>query len=236
VAQALLQREQRMIQFEVPIIDTGPSIYGLMSYPDLELRYIGYTSKSVNARFKQHMLAAKRGNRLPVYDWIRKVHRTGRTIIPAILRVNANFYKDEQECISITKRAGHRLLNMTTGGIGAPGAKHTAEYCQKISKRTKEFWGNSENRVKRIKSMQGVKKSKEHLEKLKLRLTALNKTPEHIEKSRKGKLGVSLSEEHKKKLRAARALRPTITEQERTKLKQAAAKRVRDSKGHFIRG
>ena len=48
-------------------------IYGLLDPRENELRYVGKTHKRRELRLEEHILAAKNGERAPVYVWIRSL-------------------------------------------------------------------------------------------------------------------------------------------------------------------
>jgi hypothetical protein len=51
-------------------------IYGLADPNTRQIRYIGKTSQTAEARFSHHLWAAKRGNPAPLYEWIRGLQPT----------------------------------------------------------------------------------------------------------------------------------------------------------------
>lgn len=107
-------------------------VYAL-SHPDTnEIRYIGQTIKTIERRFSCHLCKAKSGIKWPVYDWIRKLLKNNK--IPKIFVISNNAKWNETESIYIKhfKSIGFRLLNITLGGGGQLGMKHSKKSIEKM--------------------------------------------------------------------------------------------------------
>lgn len=130
--------------------------------------------------------------------------------------------------------------NMTLGGDGAAGTKHTEEFNRKISERMKEnnpAWNMTDEwRLHIGDSQRGKKMSQEFCKKTSERMKANNpmKNPDVAAKSAAAQKGKHLSEEQKKKISESQKGK-VVTDETKMKLKENAAKRRRDSKGHFIK-
>lgn len=104
-------------------------IYGVRTWDDPEIRYVGMTTVSVGVRERQHFKAAASGaKKTPFYDWLTK-HRDDAFAIP--LAFVGTGFSDlahaEQEWIVALRADGHRLLNLTEGGMGPNGHVWTSE-------------------------------------------------------------------------------------------------------------
>lgn len=94
----------------------------------------------------------------------------------------------EKDLITLYKSIGHELCNLSYGGEGPSGRKHTDEWKLAISKKLK---GRklSEKTIEKIRKFHlgkkwalGYKKTPEQIEKTRLALKGKKKTPEHISK------------------------------------------------------
>lgn len=93
----------------------GPSIYALCSPETGELRYIG-KANNPKKRLASH-LRASRSRETPVYDWMRKLARTG--LIPEMVVLAedcADWQSEERRLIREARNSGYRLLNVADGG------------------------------------------------------------------------------------------------------------------------
>lgn len=102
-----------------------------------EVRYVGKTVGTPWHRVRAHAYAAKRGTpRLPVLRWLRKQIDAGNPYhIRHLERVPPGVDWAERERFWIAKyRAdGVRLLNLTEGGDGLAGHRHTQAHKDKIA-------------------------------------------------------------------------------------------------------
>jgi hypothetical protein len=55
-------------------------VYGLIDPRDYRLRYVGRTSQRMDKRLEQHIGAAQRGAKSPVYRWIRELLPPNRAL------------------------------------------------------------------------------------------------------------------------------------------------------------
>ena len=130
--------------------------------------------------------------------------------------------------------------NMTLGGDGGAGTKHTEEFKEKISERMKKnnpAWNMTDEwRLHIGYSQRGKKMSQEFCKKTSERMKNNNpmKNPEVAAKHAAALKGKHLSEEHKKKISEYQKGK-VVTDETKIKMKENATKRHRDSKGHFIK-
>ena len=112
------------------------SIYGLFDPRTHELRYVGQTSKTLLMRLTGHLRTAAAGVQQSVAVWVRGLLDCGPRAFPEIdlLEETAQEKADkaEQFWIGYFRMVGSELLNVTNGGRGAPGMRHTAESRAKI--------------------------------------------------------------------------------------------------------
>jgi hypothetical protein len=105
-------------------------VYGLVSSHEPErVRYIGQTTLLPAVRLRIHLQSAKRRPRQAVQRWINKHLADGHTILMLILKTDAEYHRDEQAMISAYRAAGADLMNLTDGGEGVFGYRHTPEEC-----------------------------------------------------------------------------------------------------------
>lgn len=107
-------------------------IYGLY-VANGDIRYVGLTTR-VAVRLRQHQRAAATGVNLPVYRWMRK---HGEDSVCIRILSYALTFDDLKRCemwwIAELKSIGHELLNLTDGGEGVLGWKHSAETRARIA-------------------------------------------------------------------------------------------------------
>lgn len=97
-------------------------VYGLYSDSDKIIRYVGLTTRSAESRFREHLSDSRLRQTYPVHKWINK-HNDVKMVI-----LHDNLTNEEakaQEIIEIASRTN--LLNLSSGGEGFYGYKHTEE-------------------------------------------------------------------------------------------------------------
>jgi len=115
-------------------------IYSLEDPTTNEIRYIGYTKKSLKQRLKQHLdnvREAEKGNRPWNHrlSWIKSLQ--SKPIITEICTVEAEYVCEEEiYWVSQFKTWGFRLVNLTEGGDGGnTWAMHSDARKKEISKK-----------------------------------------------------------------------------------------------------
>lgn len=100
-------------------------VYLASAFDSEEIRYVGITTKTVRERRAQHWKAARSGRKTPFYDWLRLwesdedvYFRSAELVMGEELE---NLGTAEQQWIADLKNQGHRLLNLTDGGLGPRG-------------------------------------------------------------------------------------------------------------------
>jgi hypothetical protein len=104
-------------------------VYGVRLIDTVEYRYVGQTINKAEVRFKGHRKVALAGRKTPFYDWLRKFD-------PAEVQVDMlqEIYTSLEDLgdaeifwIAGLREDGHRLLNLTDGGLGPTGYVQSAE-------------------------------------------------------------------------------------------------------------
>ena len=110
-----------------------PYIYALCDPDTQEVRYVGKT-KSIQERYKAHLTSQSSANTHRKY-WIRSLRKQGKKpLIKVLEEVDASIWKErERWWIAEMRQQGARLTNLTDGGEGTNGYKHTPETKAKIS-------------------------------------------------------------------------------------------------------
>lgn len=90
------------------------------------MRYIGQTKKSLERRLYLHIWKSLKGNyKSYLYDWIRSVYANGFEVKVGLLVDGAIWNITEMEQIKKYKDLGYKLTNLTDGGGGCLGIRHT---------------------------------------------------------------------------------------------------------------
>jgi hypothetical protein len=110
-------------------------VYGLFDPITNKLRYVGYTSKSLDERLSGHLRQKRRNHRT---NWLKSLKAK-----PIIKQLDYSddyneIIKKEIFWIRFFKKKGCNLVNATDGGEGLQGYKFTNEQKMMISERTKE--------------------------------------------------------------------------------------------------
>ncbi|MGW6128467.1 NUMOD3 domain-containing DNA-binding protein [Cellulomonas sp. NPDC055163] len=102
-------------------------VYGVRLASTPEFRYVGITTAGARRRFGQHVTKARNGIRTPFYDWLRK-HEHDDVVWEVLETVRTDLHalgEAEIVWISLARSAGHRLLNVSEGGLGPTGVVWT---------------------------------------------------------------------------------------------------------------
>lgn len=171
-----------------------------------EKRYVGQTH-DIQFRFEEEIREAqntKKKCNCHRCNWIRKVFKNNGKIDIVILEKCTEKTINDLEIfwISELRKQGHRLTNMTEGGEGVRGWKHTEialskmrgrkmpkEWCEAISRRFKGRVISEEHRRNLGNSLKGKSFSKEHKRKLSEASKGKPKSKEFIEHLRKVNTG-----------------------------------------------
>lgn len=172
-------------------------IYTLHDPDTLEVRYVGFTSKSLEDRIKKHIRCSSEEH-THKSRWIKSIIRNGK--IPAILLVEnvftENWKERERFWISHFRKAGCDLTNSCDGGEGVINPSDEARLKMRAAKVGKKF--SEETRSKMSSARRGVARTPET--RAKIGKAARNRSPETMEKLRKASTGRIHSDETRQKL------------------------------------
>lgn len=104
-------------------------VYGVRLRESDEYRHVGLTTKTATRRLRQHLRNARDGKKTPFCDWLRK-HGEAAVVIDVLETVVGELDglgESEIEWIDFLRATGHRLLNISDGGLGPTGVAWTAE-------------------------------------------------------------------------------------------------------------
>jgi len=104
-------------------------VYGVRIARTHEFRYVGITTAGAQRRFGQHLAKARASVRTPFYDWLRK-HKSEDVVWEVLETVRSDLAalgEAEIVWIALMRSTGHRLLNVSAGGLGPTGVVWTAE-------------------------------------------------------------------------------------------------------------
>jgi hypothetical protein len=118
-------------------INNEYKIYSLSDPRTDEIRYIGFTSKSLDYRLRHHIIHANshRSN-THVLNWIRELLRENlspKINLLEIVPIGESWKLRETYWIAEGRRRGWDLTNLTNGGDGRPGCKLSDEAKKHIS-------------------------------------------------------------------------------------------------------
>lgn len=108
-------------------------IYVLLDPLTGEIRYVGFTSRTLKARLKQH-LAKKKGKYSHRIAWVKYLVRRGlQPVMQQLQEVpDSEWRAAERYWVSYFRSIGCPLTNATDGGDGTIGYKHSDESKEKM--------------------------------------------------------------------------------------------------------
>lgn len=116
-------------------METKHVVYAIFNIdlPDT-IRYVGMTSKGEDWRFRGHWKDVRRGRKTKVHNWMRKYgpQQVGIRVIE-VYGSREDCVRGEIEWIAKLREIGQADLNLTDGGEGTYGFKHSDEYRKKRS-------------------------------------------------------------------------------------------------------
>lgn len=112
------------------------TIYAIKLKNDDIYRYVGLSIQP-HIRFRQHINSSKRNSSLPIHNFIRKYGEENIEWVELESVVESKLKRAEQRWIVKLKKDGHDLLNLTDGGEGTFGFRHSDEQKAKWSKMRK---------------------------------------------------------------------------------------------------
>lgn len=104
-------------------------VYGVRLRESDEYRYVGLTTKTATRRLRQHLRNARDEKKTPFCDWLRKHGEDAVTVdVLEVVRADLDSLgESEIEWIDFLRVTGHRLLNVSEGGLGPTGVVWTPE-------------------------------------------------------------------------------------------------------------
>lgn len=106
-------------------------VYAARRFESPEFRYVGITTKSTEMRRRQHLKSARAGKKTPFYDWLRTMETDEDVYFQPMELVTGAELEElgvaEQRWIAELRGNGHRLLNLSEGGLGPRGHVWTDE-------------------------------------------------------------------------------------------------------------
>lgn len=106
-------------------------VYGVQKMGSDEYRYVGLTTKTIARRKSEHFTAAARGRKTPFADWLLVQPDREAAYFRSLEVVMGDDLDElgraEERWIAKLRGEGHRLLNLTDGGLGPKGLQWTAE-------------------------------------------------------------------------------------------------------------
>jgi len=158
------------------------TVYGLVDPRTHKIRYIGVTCRLAK-RYQAHLCVAPKG-RTHCARWIRSLLALGLRPLQITLDVitDGRWQEAEKRHIEKQRLAGSNLTNLTDGGEGVPGRKHTTEAKAKISAAHKGRKGKPltpEAKAKLIAANLGRKPSNECRAKISASKTGRRLSPKH---------------------------------------------------------
>jgi len=190
----------------------GTWIY-FLSGPDGVVRYVGKAVET-KGRYAEHLRNASLRSRRPSRLWIAKLLRDGhRPTMTLIEFCRGDGCGEEMHHVRLARADGLPLLNLTEGGEGASGYRHTPEARAKMSAQRKGRKLTEEHKRKIGAACKGQKRSEDFCRKISAahrgkilspehrdRLSQANRgrkhDPEHIERRAAKLRGRKLSPEH----------------------------------------
>ena len=168
-------------------------------------------------------------NRNPYWQHVAAKHGYEVEIV-AYFYAEEDAFSHEREMIAELRRSGVKLANLTEGGEGTVGRRHTAEARAKMSEAAAGRKVSDATREKLSMVHQGRVMTAEHRANLSEANRRRFSTPEGRQKARECQLGKTFSEEHRAKISAAKkgnsANRGRVATQE-AKARMSIAQRAR---------
>lgn len=140
---------------------------------DHEYRYVGKTTQALKVRFGQHLTAARAGRPWAVSKWIMKHGPENiRVCVLATFDKTSIEWIDDRETFYIAQYRDlieKENLNLTDGGDGSAGYKHTPETLAKLSaaKKGKKYTlgmkYSTETRAKMSAAKKGIPSPNAHI-------------------------------------------------------------------------
>lgn len=189
-------------------MDFASFIYGLVDPVEPKhIRYVGMSIKSEKRPLDHSKNAKKSIKHSHLLHWIRSLHSDGRDYVVIKLEILNSFTSRKfavfvESCyIKSLRSIGHRLTNVTDGGIGGMDGPASPEFKAKVGAITRRLWQDPNYRAKMKIARTGLKRSE--------------KSCSNMSKAQKGRF---VSEETKNKIAQTLTGRKATVE---TRIKQS---------------
>jgi DNA-binding NarL/FixJ family response regulator len=176
-------------------------VYGLYDPVSNNLRYIGQTTRGLEARLSSHQAPSNLKRNTHCARWLSKLRKADLRPTARILDASASSQEEldvlETQWIERERAGGARLVNMCVGGRGGPkrvGFKHSEETKAKIAAAQTGHTLSAHSRAKMSAKKRGRPSKRK----------GVRHTPQHIEANRLGHIGIRPSLETRAKQSLAR--------------------------------
>ena len=216
---------------------THGKIYALEDPETSEIRYIGLTATSLKARLGCHLSPSAMSHKTYKNHWIKSLLKRG--LKPKIILID-EVPVDQLRAVEKLSRSlyiaqiGARLTNLTDGGDGMLGYKHSPEVVERIRQQNLGRKMSEEAKQRISESKKGTVCTQEHREKLSKALIGIPKTPAHAAKVGAANKGKIISQDQRDRIAKAltgRKMSPESSEEKRLALADPEVK-ARMSKSH----
>lgn len=179
-------------------------IYALCDPDTQEVRYVGKTD-DIQKRYEQHIWIKTSPNTYRK-SWIKSLQKQGKQpLIKVLEEVNASIWKErERWWIAEMRRQGARLTNLTNGGDGIDGLRHTPESLKKMSEAHKGYVTSPETRAKLRETSKAYASQDEVKKKTSQIHTGKEVSDATRAKLSASRIGMEFSPEHRANLSSAR--------------------------------
>ncbi len=189
-------------------------IYVLIDPISEEIRYVGWTSKSLRSRYYNHIHNSRGKNYKD--RWVRKLKRAGLRPRMTLLQSLPNGLGLDAECywVAYFRSLGCPLTNSTDGGEGLTGYRFTQEARVKMSQGIKAAWVRRRN----TPGYTPPRPSEEVID--------------NLRKSNRARIGTPVPEQIREKMRKKHKayVRGPHSDETKEKLRQATLRQFQDPK------
>ncbi len=177
-------------------------VYTLHDPRNLQIRYVGFTTTSLEKRYKGHLYAASIGNKCRVYNWIRSLSDYGVKPVMTLLEEGDFDISREVFWIAKFRETGYDLVNVSAGGEGFGvltdekrkrfseafiGRVQTPEQRANTSRIMKELYSTPEAKQKRSEMLKRTRNTPEYHARASALRKGKKQSPEWVDARREGR-------------------------------------------------